>query len=749
MRQLTYASNRQESDYLMSAIYINTRQSEEQRIIIAQDGKLTGFEQDIAGWENKKGDIYKGTVTRIEEGLNAAFIDLGFGEDKNGFLPINNIVPNLPGASGGKNKIAEGDSILVQIKKDHANGKGAGLTTKISLAGNYLVLMPNNPKEKTMVSKNTSGKERQQMDALLKQLNIPDGMSAIVRTAGVGRSLEDLSWDLEFYLLKLWNAIENAAQNNQQPILIYRENNLMLRAVRDYYQSGKDQIYCDNKENYEEMKRFISIITPENIDCVHHHDGDDMVPDNIERQADAIYKREIKTESGARLVFDSTEAMVTIDVNSGQIQGHADIEETALKTNIEAAELIAQQLQLRNLSGLIIIDFIDMTIDGNRAKLEEHFFRLLRKDRARVQWTSISKFGLVELSRQRLSRSIEESQSIICKTCHGTGRQRRVEALALRSLRQLRLQINNSQDCALLVHVPTEAAMYLLNEKREELRLYEQKYQCEIFVLPTDNIQPPYFRLQKIPKSKVASVKDISAQAKNNQEASLVNQYKNASPKQAKAVVSTILPDERQQEGAITKLWKGFKRLWKSDDPRPVKKKNNQRYNAKRPRRQSNKPVESAQSEKTAIAKKTPAEGRAVRPPHSRQRAKSDKTANANSNPRNAKKPPRDSQTTTAATPPPANKNAAATSAKKPPTSTGSRYNQRIRRPQDMLRPPTFAALQKRNLLLRYNGVQNGKHSPPPPTKPSFSPPRQVSPPRQEEVMVQIETAALSDKASV
>ena len=538
----------QESIVIMSRIYINTRQQEELRVVIAENGRLVGFEQDIPGWENRKGDIYKAVVTRVEEGLDAAFVD--FGEGKNGFLPLKNVADNLPGASGGKHKVAEGDSILVQIKKDHVGDKGAGMTTSISLAGCYLVLMPGHH-QKARVSKNVEGRERQQAVDALSRLRVPDNMGVILRTAGVGRTAEDLRWDLESYLLKLWGLIESAAEANRGPILIYRENNLTLRAVRDYFRPGEDEIYCDDADNYRELKEFISLISPEHADSVFHHDsGRPLVPDDIEEQIDAIYERGVKTPSGARVVFDITEAMAAVDVNSAQMQNQTDIEATALRANLEAAEIVARHLRLRDLGGLIVVDFIDMLEAANRRKLEETFVRLLRKDRARVQWTSLSAFGMMEISRQRLSRPVEEWQSVLCHTCHGTGRRHRPESFALRLLRRMRSLLNGGDVGTLVAQAPADTAVYLLNEKRVELRRLEDEYECEIVVVPVADMYPPDFNIRKIKKESLTAVSYESAPAGDKNQAEMLRRRLQKKAPRRPPLINTMMPEEREQAGA-------------------------------------------------------------------------------------------------------------------------------------------------------------------------------------------------------
>ena len=536
----------------MSTIYVNIRQSEEQRIVIVdKDGVLSGYEQDVVGWENKKGDIYKAVVTRIEDGLDAAFVD--FGEPKNGFLPLKHVGANVIGSNGGK--LAEGDSVLVQVKKDHVGDKGAGMTANISLAGCYLVLMPNHKPEKVLMSRNVNSQDRQKTVEAVGALNLPDGMGVIVRTAGVGRPAEDLRWDLESYLLKLWEAVSEAADNCTGPALIYRENNLILRAVRDYYKPGEDEIYCDDEDSYRELKSFMEIISPENADCVHLHDGEGMVPDAVEEQIDAIYRREIKTASGARVVFDSTEAMVAIDINSAQMRGQSDIEATALRANMEAAEIIARHLCLRDLSGLVVVDFIDMLSDRNRNTLEEKFISLLRKDRARVQWAPISRFGLMELSRQRLSRPVEEAQGVVCKVCHGTGRQRRPESFALRLLRQIRFHLRNFDKDALIVQAPAASAMYLLNEKRAEIDKLEKAHDCEILIAPSEEMHPPDVIIRKVDNSRHSGASYRIVERQKNAAEEIQKRLERKSAKRPEALVKTVMPEERQSGGFLAKIW--------------------------------------------------------------------------------------------------------------------------------------------------------------------------------------------------
>ncbi|MDM5148081.1 Rne/Rng family ribonuclease [Candidatus Persebacteraceae bacterium Df01] len=544
----------------MKQIYINTRQAEENRIIITEKGKLTGFEQDIAGSENKKGDIYKGVVTRVEESLDAVFVD--FGEEKEGFLPFKHIAPNLLGASGGKNKVVEGDSILVQIKKDHVSGKGSGLTTYITLAGSYLVLRPNR-EARMLVSKQVDQQERKKALEAFKSLDLPEGMSVILRSAGQERGVEELRWDLESYLLKLWGAIEQAAAANDKPILIYRENNLLLRTVRDYFSPDKDEIHCDSPDDYNELKRFLSLLSVGGADNLYCHDGNGtMVPEEVEKQIDEIHERKVRTSSGAVVVFDSTEALVAIDVNSAQMRTSSDIEETALRSNMEAAETIALHLRLRDLAGLIVVDFIDMVNEKNRTKLGNYLAELLRKDRARVQWTSLSRFGLMEISRQRLSRPVEATQNLPCKACQGTGRQWRPEAFALRLLRQIRATTQKNEVSAAVVRAPEDTAIYLLNEKRVDLRRLEDESNCEIIIAPSEQMYAPDFNIRSIRDNRrlTDSYKSDTATGTDYADAAHERLLARGGSKLTKPLINTVMPETRapsaKDDGFFTKLCK-------------------------------------------------------------------------------------------------------------------------------------------------------------------------------------------------
>ena len=518
---------------MKNCIYVNTRQSEESRIIVVDEkSKLYGFEQEIAGQENIKGDIYKGVVSSVETSLEAAFVDLGIG--KNGFLPIREI-------SRSYGKVSPGDSVLVQVKKDHSGDKGAGLTTFITLTGNYLVLDPQRGNH-SGVSKNLDWETREKMQKIITQLDLPEEMSVIIRTAAMSCSLEELSWDLHSYLLKLWGSIAEVSASEKGPALIYRENNLLLRTVRNYFNPHTESMICDSPESYNELRQYISLIYPNNLEKVQYHDNHKpMLPPGVETQISEIYEREIRTSSGIRLVFDSTEAMVTVDVNSARLRRNDNIEETALKANLEAASIVAKQLRLRDLAGLIVVDFIDMDKEENRDKVKEKFASLLKEDRAQIRHTGISQLGLMEISRQRLSRSLEESHGKTCPHCEGTGRVRRSVTFALQLLRRLRAECPQSEGKKIFMQAPETAAVYLLNKKRVELRRLEDDYNCNIFIVPDKDMLPSDSRIKNISDSSNYD-KEVSGSQQKNKTDKWSHRLESSQSTTMKPLLNTVSP---------------------------------------------------------------------------------------------------------------------------------------------------------------------------------------------------------------
>lgn len=476
----------------MGQIYISNRDSNEHRLIVVDNNELMAYEQEWAGKENKRGNIYMGVVTRLEPSLDAAFVD--YGERRDGLLPLRQVPEGIPGVS--PEGLQAGDALLVQIKKDNIGSKGAGLTGFISLAGHYLILQPYRDKS-IAISRQASQAIRGQMREVIESLNLPENMNVIVRTGGVRADKEQLTWDLEKCLLQLWNDIQAGTKEIKQPTLIYRANSMLLRGIRDYYRPGKDGIFCDNKEIFDKLHTYMSRAFPEYLEDLHYHAAEHaMVPQNIDVQIDMLYQREISSPSGVRVVFDSTEALVAVDVNSGKMRETTDIETTALKVNMEAAEIIARQLRLRNLGGLIVVDFIDMESEENRSKLEKHFAQQIRHDRAQIRFTDISKFGLIEISRQRISKSLATLQKVPCLRCQGSGEIWESEAFSDYLMHKIRRFSTDDKTDTLVAQVPTETAIHLLNERRGELQMLEESGNCDIFIIPDESLQSPQFFLK-------------------------------------------------------------------------------------------------------------------------------------------------------------------------------------------------------------------------------------------------------------
>ena len=538
----------------MKRILISTKHPEESRVVITENGRLADFDHEVAGRENRKGDIYKGVVSRMEHSLEAAFVN--FGDDKNGFLPFKDIPrsvfstpangadsaepdPASPAGAGAAPMLKEGDSVLVQVGRDHISEKGAALNMNISLAGCYLVLMPLQPGGR-QVTKQSDRRTRDEMMGRLRELDPPRGMSVILRTAGLGRSAEELRWDLD-YLLKLWQALEDAGKNERGPILIYRENNLLLRTVRDHHRPDVAEVVCDNPADCEELRAFMSLVFPDQAERVKLDEGE-IIGDALEGQIEEIFAREVEAPSGARVVFDTTEALVAIDVNSAKLRRGDNIEETALRANLAAAEVIARQLRLRDLGGLVVVDFIDMDNEKNRAQVEQHFRALLRKDRARVRTTEISRFGMMELSRQRLSQSVVDAHDRPCPRCNGSGVVRRDESFALTLLRRIRAQAGRGDGTVILTQAPEAAAVHLLNEKRADLRRLEEEFGREIIVLPDAEMHPPDCRIRLVRDAREAALPERNASGKMNEAREKLRAKRRERPR---ATLDTVMPDAR------------------------------------------------------------------------------------------------------------------------------------------------------------------------------------------------------------
>lgn len=520
----------------MKRMLINATQPEERRLAIVDGQKLLDFETEIEGREQRKGNIYKAVVTRVEPSLEACFVD--YGEDRHGFLPFKEISKNYfrEGASVRdariQDVISNGQELLVQVEKEERGNKGAALTTFISLAGRYLVIMPNNPRGGG-VSRRIEGEDREELKENLDQLEYPKGMSLIARTAGIGRSAPELQWDLN-YMLKLWSAISEAAEPqyeleeedpknpgkkrsrvvstptgpdgrklkrlNPGAYLIYQESSLVIRAIRDYFTADIGEILIDTDDIFDQAQQFMAHVMPETAHKVKRYRED--VPlfsrFQIEHQIETAFSRTVNLPSGGAIVIDHTEALVSVDVNSARSTRGSDIEETATRTNLEAADEIARQMRLRDLGGLIVVDFIDMEESKNRREVETRLRDSLRQDRARVQFSTISKFGLLELSRQRLRPALSEGSHITCPRCNGTGHIRDTESSALQILRMVQEEAMKDNTAAVHVQVPVEVTSFLLNEKRTEITKIELKQRVTVLLVPNKNLETPNYRLERL-----------------------------------------------------------------------------------------------------------------------------------------------------------------------------------------------------------------------------------------------------------
>ncbi|WP_375753356.1 ribonuclease E [Vibrio sp. HN007] len=487
----------------MKRMLINATQKEELRVALVDGQRLFDLDIESPGHESKKANIYKGRITRIEPSLEAAFVD--YGAERHGFLPLKEIARDYfpegytyQGRPSIKEVLTEGQEVIVQVEKEERGSKGAALTTFISLAGSYLVLMPNNPRAGG-ISRRIEGDERTQLKAALSTLELPQGMGLIVRTAGVGKSAEELEWDLNV-LLNHWNAIKEASEANPAPFLIHQESNVIVRAIRDYLRRDIGEILIDSNTIFERARQHIQLVRPDFINRVKKYDGEVPLFSHyqIESQIESAFQREVRLPSGGSIVIDPTEALTSIDINSARATKGGDIEETALNTNLEAADEIARQLRLRDLGGLVVIDFIDMTPVRHQREVENRLREAVRMDRARVQIGRISRFGLLEMSRQRLSPSLAEASHHICPRCSGTGVVRDNESLALSVLRLIEEEALKENSAQILAIVPVAIASYLLNEKRRSINHIEKHQDVKIIIVPNSDMETPHFEVIRV-----------------------------------------------------------------------------------------------------------------------------------------------------------------------------------------------------------------------------------------------------------
>ncbi|WP_298769460.1 ribonuclease E [uncultured Shewanella sp.] len=486
----------------MKRMLINATQSEELRVALVDGQQLYDLDIESPGHEQKKANIYKGTITRVEPSLEAAFVD--YGAERHGFLPLKEIAReyfprgySFQGRPNIKEVVKEGQEVIIQIDKEERGNKGAALTTFISLAGSYLVLMPNNPRAGG-ISRRIEGDERTELKAALAELDVPQGMGLIVRTAGVGKEPSELKWDLKV-LLDFWGAIKDEADNAKAPVLIHQESNVIVRAIRDYLRRDVGEILIDHPRIFEQAKEHVALVRPDFVERIKRYEAE--VPlfthFQIETQIESAFQREVRLPSGGSIVIDPTEALTSIDINSARATKGGDIEETALNTNLEAADEVARQLRLRDLGGLVVIDFIDMTPVRHQREVEKRMQDAVHHDRARVQLGRISRFGLMEMSRQRLRPSLEESAAHLCPRCHGQGTIRGTESLALSILRLMEEEAIKENTSQIEAVVPVDVAAFLLNEKRKAIRITEERHNVEVYVIPDPNMTTPDYRVSR------------------------------------------------------------------------------------------------------------------------------------------------------------------------------------------------------------------------------------------------------------
>lgn len=646
----------------MKRMLINTTQPEELRVAMVDGQKLYDLDIEIPSRGQKKSNVYKGKITRIEPSLEAAFVD--YGGNRHGFLPLKEIARNYftesarqaSGRQSIKDALREGQELVVQVEKEERGNKGAALTTFISLAGRYMVLMPNNPRAGG-VSRRIQGEDRDLVREAMSAMNIPEDMGMIVRTAGIGRSSEELQWDLD-YLTHLWGVIKTAADERTAPFLVYQESNVIIRALRDYLRNDVAEIIIDSPEVFEQAREFMERVMPHNLPKLKLYK--ETIPlfnrYQIESQIESAFRREVRLPSGGALVIDHTEALIAVDVNSARATKGGDIEETALNTNLEAADEVARQLRIRDLGGLIVIDFIDMQPARNLREVENRLRDALKVDRARVQVGRISRFGLLEMSRQRLRPSLGESSQIVCPRCTGQGTIRGVESLSLSVLRVIEEEVMKEKTQRVIAHVPVDVGTYLLNEKRELLSQLENRHQISVMLIPTPALETPNFDVQRIrvddagserhtasydlaltreeispstlmeesrPQAEIPAVRTVAPHAPAPASAPVPLMPADApvaasKPGFIKRVIGTLFGTEGDKESSTTRQQTPEDKK-ESADQRPARDRNpnrrrsgrsqEERSSANRPRRQPRPPKEqvSTQPGDAATAKESPA----------------------------------------------------------------------------------------------------------------------------------------------
>ncbi|ERS12483.1 ribonuclease [Marinobacter sp. EN3] len=575
----------------MKRMLINATHPEELRVALVDGQRLFDLDIESSTREQKKANIYKGRITRVEPSLEAAFVD--FGAERHGFLPLKEISKEYfkksPGQIEGKinikDVVSEGQEVIVQVDKEERGNKGAALTTFISLAGRYLVLMPNNPRAGG-ISRRIEGEERAQLKEAMNGVQVPKSMGIIVRTAGIGRTTEELQWDLD-YLVQFWEAITQAAGERKAPFLIHQESNVIIRAVRDYLRQDIGEVLIDADNVYEDVLSFVRAVMPtfENKIKLYKDEIPLFSRYQIEGQIETAFQREVKLPSGGSIVIDPTEALVSIDINSSRATKGQDIEETALQTNLEAAEEIARQLRLRDMGGLIVIDFIDMTPAKHQREVEQKMREALEIDRARVQVGKISRFGLLEMSRQRLRPSLGETRSEVCPRCEGQGTIRGIESLALSIMRLIYEESSKEKTAEVRAMVPVSVATFLLNEKRKQLADIEARQGVAVVVAPVPNMETPHFEILRLRQDETSpehvSSHQVAQQYSEREEEAAVEVASAEKPVREQAAVKAIRPSApapaptaaaptaaaEQEEGLFRKLGKKIACFFRGEEP--------------------------------------------------------------------------------------------------------------------------------------------------------------------------------------
>ena len=584
-------------DFIMNHILINATHKEEIRVAIVRNQKLTNLDIETSLNRKTKGNIYKAKISRVEQSLEAAFVD--YGKEKHGFLPFKEVSPFFAegiNPKGDKLTISdvlkEGQDIIIQVEKEERGNKGAALSTYINLAGAYMILTPNNPKS-SGISRQINASDRQDLKKILPKLEVPKHSGLIIRTEGAGRGVSELQWEVD-HLTQLWKSIKTVTKKEDGPFLIYQESDITVRALRDYLREDTDSVIIDDLETFQKARDFINFVMPHYLDKIKFFDITDhslFAHMSVESQVKNVFNREVQLKSGATIVFDSTEALTAIDINSARATRGISIEDTAFKANLDAAEEIAIQLQLRDIGGLIVIDFIDMASDANRVAIEKLMEKSTANDRARVQIGTISRFGLLELSRQRLMSSVIESTGKTCSVCNGSGTNPTIPSLALRIVRQLEDNLNSNKNSGdITVQSSVEVITYLLNEKRPSIIDLEQKHDIKIMLLPNQYMHFPHYTVNKQKKDKQSYHKSFQTISRPQENPNVINYIdKPQIPAISTNQPSTKMPEKKVSfMSKLTEIFSSEKKtVQKPKTVRPQSRNRNRSQNRNRNRNQN------------------------------------------------------------------------------------------------------------------------------------------------------------------